>query len=49
VEALKAGTQAKAFAYLEGKESRKAETPRELEREYEKRIAATATEGLLQG
>ena len=40
VEALKAGTQAKAFAYLEGKGVPKAETPRELEREYEKRIAS---------
>lgn len=40
-EALKAGTQAKALAYFESKGAPKAESPRELEREYEKRIASS--------
>ncbi len=40
LEALKAGDQAKAFAYLEGKGVPKAETPRELEREYDRRIVS---------
>ncbi len=48
-ETLKAGTQAKALAYLESRGAPKAETPRELEREYEKKIVANLERAYYKG
>lgn len=48
-EALRAGTQAKALAYFETRGAPKAESPRELEREYEKRIASSLERSYYKG